>query len=190
METLNGYLTNLGSERPAPGGGSAAMVVAAAGCALLSMVARICAASAKYAPKHDLANHLGNRADSLKQAFVQRKEQDERAYDAVVAARSDKAATQAALNRAAAVPFEGAQSALDVLRLCSDALGLGNANLVSDIGCAAEFAYAAMLACAYNVRINHKFMKDAATIDAQRIAIADFETEGLFLLEKVRSALP
>jgi formiminotetrahydrofolate cyclodeaminase len=190
VETLNGYLTNLGSASPAPGGGSAAMVVAATGCSLVSMVARICAESAKYASKQDLASNLSARADELREAFLHRKEQDERAYDAVVAARGDKTAMEHALHGAAAVPFEGAKSALEVLRLCVDALELGNANLVSDIGCAAEFAYAAMLACAYNVRINHKFMKDTPAIDSQRIALADFQTEAQFLLAKVRSALP
>jgi len=190
VETLNGYLTNLGSESPAPGGGSAAMVVAAAGCALVSMVARICSANAKYASKHALADGLGTRADELQRAFLHRKEQDERAFDAVVAARGDKNAMQAALHAAAAVPFEGAHAALELLRLSADALELGNANLVSDIGCAAEFAYAAMLGCAYNVRINHKFMKDQPTIDAQRVALADLETEAQFLLTAVRNALP
>ncbi len=101
-----------------------------------------------------------------------------------------RAGCEAALRGAAAVPFDGAKGALELLRLCIDALELGNANLVSDIGCSAEFAYAAMLACAYNVRINHKFMKDTATIDAQRVALADLETEARFLLEKVRFALP
>jgi formiminotetrahydrofolate cyclodeaminase len=166
------------------------MVVAATGCALVSMVAGICAGSAKYASKQALADRLGTRGDELQRAFLHRKEQDERAFDGVVAARGDKIAMEAALHAAAAVPFEGAQAALELLRLCTDALELGNANLVSDVGCAAEFGYAAMLACAYNVRINHKFMKDAATIEAQRIALADIETEAQFLLAKVRSALP
>jgi formiminotetrahydrofolate cyclodeaminase len=163
------------------------MVVAAAGCALLSMVARICAAGAKYSSKHELANRLAAEGDELQRAFLQRKTQDERAFDAVVAARGDKAARESALHGAASVPFEGAQAALHLLRLCVDALELGNANLVSDVGCAAEFAYAAMRACAYNVRINHKFMQDASAMDSQRIALADMETEGLFLLEKVRA---
>jgi formiminotetrahydrofolate cyclodeaminase len=189
VETLNEYLTNLGSISPAPGGGSAAMVVAATGCALVAMVARICAGSAKYASKHELANRLSARAEELQQAFLERKEQDERAFDAVVAARGDKQAMETALHGAASVPFQGAQAAAELLRLCADALELGNANLVSDIGCAAEFGSAAMFACAYNVYINHKFMKDTPTIEAQRAKLADLETEAQFLLEKVRTAL-
>lgn len=166
------------------------MVVAAAGCALVSMVARICASSPKYEAKREFANRLTEQADALGEAFLQRKEQDERAFDAVVAARGNKPAMEAALAGAAAVPLEGAQAATQVLQLAVDALGLGNANLVSDLGCAAEFAYAGLLACAYNVRINHKFMKDEATIASQSATLANLETEALPLLATVRSALP
>jgi formiminotetrahydrofolate cyclodeaminase len=153
------------------------------------MVARICASSPKYASRHELANRLFQRADALRGDFLARKARDERAFDAVVAARGDKAAMEAALRGAAAVPLEGAQAALEALRLAADALELGNANLVSDLGCAAEFAYAALLACAYNVRINHKFMKDEAAIETQSATLQHLESDALPLLIAVRAAL-
>jgi formiminotetrahydrofolate cyclodeaminase len=189
VEALREYLTKLASESPAPGGGSAAMVVGAAGCALVAMVARICAARQKYQEKRPLADRLTLRADQLREQFLERKAQDERAYDAVVAARGDKNSTQRALHDAAAVPLQGARSALEVLELAAAAPELGNANLVSDLGCAAEFAYAALSACAYNVRINHKFMKDADTVSAQSAELAELERTALPLLAKVRAAL-
>lgn len=166
------------------------MVVGAAGCALVSMVAHICEASPKYEAKRPLATRLADQADALRYAFLERKDRDERAFDAVVAARGDKAAMQAALAGAAAVPLEGARAALEALRLSADALELGNANLVSDLGCAAEFAHAALLACAYNVRINHKFMKDETLIAQQRSQLAEFEKAASPLLHAVRAALP
>lgn len=165
------------------------MVVGAAGAALVSMVARICAASSKYASKHALAVRLLAEADALREAFLERRERDERAFDAVVAARGDKEAMQRALAGAAAVPLEGAQAALVVLRLAHDALDLGNANLASDLGCAAEFAHAALLACAYNVRINHKFMKNASLIASQRSELEGLEQSALPLLTAIRGSL-
>ena len=189
MEALNEYLTNLASASPAPGGGSAAMIVGAAGCALVSMVARICASSPKYEAKHELAEGLICRADALREAFLQRKERDEAAFGAVTAARGDKESLEKALHGAAAVPLEGAQAALEVLQLAARALDLGNKNLTSDLGCAAEFAQAALLACAYNVRINHKFMKDEATISSQASELENLEREALPLLERVRGSL-
>jgi methenyltetrahydrofolate cyclohydrolase len=189
VEALDEYLSNLASETPAPGGGSAAMIVGATGAALVSMVARICAASPKYAGKHALASQLAGQADWLRGDFLQRKTRDEEAFDAVVAARGDKEAMQRALAGAAAVPLEGALAALDVLRLAHDALELGNANLVSDLGCAAEFGHAALLACAYNVGINHKFMKDESLVASQQKVLRDLEDRAAPLLQSVRSAL-
>lgn len=189
MERLNEYLTNLASQAPAPGGGSAAMVVGAAGCALVAMVARICASSPKYATVLPLAQRLVERADALREQMLERKARDEAAFDAVMAARGDKEAMQRALFNAAAVPLEGAQAALETLRLAAESLELRNANLMSDVGCAAEFAYAALASCAYNVRINHKFMKDPGAIASQREELEDCERTGAELLAEIRGAL-
>lgn len=166
------------------------MVVAATACALVAMVARICAASPKYEAKRALASELVVQADGLRAEFLERKTRDERAFDAVVAARGDKEAMQRALAGAAAVPLEGVQSSLEALRLAADALELGNANLISDLGCAAEFAYAALMACAYNVRINHKFMKDERLVATQRSQLSELEKAAHPLLHAVRAALP
>ena len=165
------------------------MVVGAAGCALVAMVARICATSPKYEHRHELARGLTERADALRAGFLRSKAEDEAAFDAVVAARGDKEAMQLALERAAAVPLLGARSALEVMRLAAEALELGNANLVSDIGCAAEFGHAALMACAYNVRINHKFMKNTDLIGMQQAELRELEKAAHPLLHAVRSAL-
>jgi formiminotetrahydrofolate cyclodeaminase len=189
VESLDGYLTKLASEAPVPGGGSAAMVVGAAGCALVSMVARICAGSPKYEAVKALAERLISQADALRERMLAAKARDEVAYEAVVAARGNKDAMQRALRAAAAVPFEGASDALTALRLAAQALDLGNANLVSDVGCAAEFAYSALFACAYNVRINHKFMNDRDTISAQSARLHRYEREANALLGGIRRAV-
>ena len=189
MISLNEYLTKLASEAPVPGGGSAALVVGATGCSLIGMVARICAGSKKYESVHDLATWLISASDDLRVKMLQLRERDEEAYEAAVAARGDKEAMQRALFDAAAVPLEGVQSALAALQLCVNALELNNANLISDTGCAAEFAYASLIGCAYNVRINHKFMKDEELVAKQRTALEDYESQGAALLSTVREAV-
>lgn len=189
MDSLNGYLTKLASEEPAPGGGSGAMVVGAAGCSLVAMVARICAGSKKYAAVHAEALRLMAQADALRERMLHLRLQDEAAFEAVVAARGDKEAMQKALHLAAEAPLEGARAALDALHLAQGAHELGNANLVSDVGCAAEFAYAALLACAYNVRINHKFMKNEAAASAQRAKLERMEREAAALLSSLRKVV-
>lgn len=188
MQNLNGYLAALASDAPAPGGGSAAMLVGAAGCALVAMVARICAGSNKYAQVKDTAEDLASQSDQMREAMLELGHEDERAFEAVVAARGDKDAMQRALERAAAVPLRGASAALRVLDLCDGALHLGNANLISDVGCAAEFAFAALAACAYNVRINHKFMKDADLVQTQGDALVQLEIDAQTKVDAIRLA--
>jgi formiminotetrahydrofolate cyclodeaminase len=73
--------------------------------------------------------------------------------------------------------------------LADSALDLNNPNLVSDIGCAAEFAAAALAACAYNVRINHKFMRDTPAIEAQHNALERYERDAHALLTRIRRAV-
>jgi methenyltetrahydrofolate cyclohydrolase len=172
-------------------------MVAAAGAALVAMVARICSANPKYAAHKDLALELVGQADSLREEFLRARERDEAAFDRVVAAtamaratesekRARRAALDLALAHAAAEPLAVAENALEVLRLADSALDLNNPNLVSDIGCAAEFAAAALAACAYNVRINHKFMRDTPAIEAQCNALERYERDAHALLEKIR----
>ena len=200
VETLSEYLTQLASEWPTPGGGSAATMVAAAGAALVAMVARICSTNPKYTQHHALALRLVAEADGLRAGFLQARERDEAAFDRVVAATAMPNATEGekrlrrdsleiALAHAAAEPLEAAAKALEVLRLAASALDFHNRNLVSDLGCAAEFAYAALASCAYNVRINHRFMHDLPAIEAQSHALERYEREGSVLLASVRKAV-
>ena len=200
METLSEYLAQLASEWPTPGGGSAATLVAAAGAALVAMVARICSANPKYAAHKDLALELVGQADSLREEFLRARERDETAFEQVVAAtampkatdsekHARRAALELALAHAAAEPLAAAENALEVLRLAERALDLHNTNLVSDIGCAAEFAFAGLAASAYNVRINHKFMRDSEALEAQRHALERYERDAHTLLTKIRGAV-
>jgi len=200
VETLSEYLSQLASEWPTPGGGSAATMVAAAGASLIAMVARICSANPKYAAHRDLAMELVGQADALREEFLKARERDEAAFDRVVAAtampkatESQKHARRAALElslaHAAAEPLAAAQNSLEVLRLADSALDIRNTNLISDIGCAAEFAHAALAACAYNVRINHRFMRDSAAIEAQQHALERYERDAATLLARIRRAV-
>jgi formiminotetrahydrofolate cyclodeaminase len=170
------YLTRLASAEPVPGGGSAAMIVAAAACALVAMVARIAG-----------NGELAQRADALRARAIEQSRRDERAFARVMQTRGDE--RQAALTEAAEVPLEGMQIALDALHLSANALALGNVNLVSDAGCAAEFAHAGLLGCAYNVKINHRFMRDAAKVAAQRATLERYEREATSLASSLRKAV-
>jgi formiminotetrahydrofolate cyclodeaminase len=197
VETLDGYLTQLASAEPTPGGGSAAVIVAASGAGLLAMVGRIYSENPKYAPFHELTTRIVTSADALRAELMAARERDEMAFARVMIAHAlpktsdaEKAARTAsietALFAAAAEPLYGASLALDVLRFATQLMTVPNKNLMSDIGCAAEFAYAALASCGYNIRINHRFMRDTAAIAKQATVLARYEDEGSTLLAAVR----
>ncbi|HVS46835.1 MAG TPA: cyclodeaminase/cyclohydrolase family protein [Verrucomicrobiae bacterium] len=200
METLDDYLTRLAADSPTPGGGSAATIVAAAGASLVAMVARICAASPKYAAFRGELDGLVDRADTLRRELLAARLDDERGFQAVIEAtalpkadapqqRARAQALERALARAAQAPLNTIGLAVDVARLAVALLDIPNRNLASDIGCAAEFACAAVAACAYNVRINHRFMHDAATIAQQAGELPAYERESATLLSRTRTAV-
>lgn len=200
METIQQYLTDLGSEAPVPGGGSAATIVAACGAALVGMVARICARNPKYAAHAELAQNLAVASDVLRSALSEARDRDERAFAAVVAAqalpkeRPEEKAERArvlelALGEAADAPLGTATLSLDALRQAAQLLEIGNRHLASDVGCAAEFAFAGLAACAYNVRVNHRYMHDLTAIAEQEKTLAGYETQANQTLANVRAAV-
>lgn len=200
MQSLEGYLNDLASEKPTPGGGSAAILVAAFAAALVAMVARICAGNPKYASQGALARALIAQADGLREELLAARPLDEGAFRAVLAAGAlpkaseeqravRSAALERALDAAALEPLSAAQKALAVLRAAQKLLAIPNRSLRSDIGCAAEFAHAAVAACAHNVRINHAYMNDAHRVATQGRELAAVEAESASLHEAIRSAL-
>ena len=199
METIDAYLEALASAEPTPGGGSAATIVAAAGAALVAMVARITLANAKRSAKHPLASELIEQADGMRRHLLLLRKRDEEAYAAVVAAQAlprtsdaEKAtrseAVQAALKAAAETPLESAKTALSALGLAERALSLENEHLISDVLCAAEFASAGVRAAIANVRINDKFIRDGDYVARNADELAALEQRTDALLKSVRSA--
>jgi formiminotetrahydrofolate cyclodeaminase len=200
VETFEQYLRNLASEAPVPGGGSAAAIVGATGAALVGMVARICAGSPKYAAHAVLAHDLIASSDRQVEAFARARERDERAFGNVVAAQrlpkettehrdERRRALDLALLDAASEPLAAAELCLGVLRDAVRLLEIPNESLRSDVGCAAEFGFAALQACAYNVRVNHRYARDAAAIAKQAETLADRERQARDALARVRQAV-
>jgi len=200
VESLDAYASRLASDAPVPGGGSAAAVVAALGAALVAMVARICAANPKYAAQAASARDVAAESDALRERLTAARGRDERAFAAVVAAqRLPKAspeersargvALETALRAAAEAPLDAAEMALRVLQLADRILRIPNRNLAGDAGCGAEFAFAALAACAYNVRVNHRYMHDGEAIAGQSERLARFEGDAETILGRVRATV-
>jgi formiminotetrahydrofolate cyclodeaminase len=191
VERFDLYLERLASSDAVPGGGSAAAVVAAISAALVAMVGRIGA---------NPPDGLVEEADRLRAELDTARKSDEEAYAAVVAAQalpksneSERAArreaVEGALKRAAESPLDAAALAVRVLELVERLLQNHMGALVSDVGCAAEFAHAAVIACGYNVRVNHRYMRDEAAIREQAATLFRYEGVAARILERARDAV-
>ncbi|MGB8907419.1 MAG: cyclodeaminase/cyclohydrolase family protein [Candidatus Cybelea sp.] len=191
MESLDAYLERLASKEAVPGGGSAAALIGALAAALVAMVGRIGAAPIEG---------LVSEADGLRAELAEARLRDEAAYAAVIEAQALPKGNDAessarrrvldgALEHAAQVPLEAAGLSLKVLRLADRLARIPKSALASDVGCAAEFANAALAACAYNVRVNHRYMRQAPIVREQAAQLVRYEGEASQILGRVRAAL-
>jgi formiminotetrahydrofolate cyclodeaminase len=197
---FDAYLDALASAAPTPGGGSAATLVGALAAALCAMVARITAGAPKHAAVHAEAAAIAADADALRAAFLNLRPNDEAAFGAVVAAQAlprgtddertyRTAALQHALAHAAEVPLHVAGRAVEAFALARRTAGLRNAHLASDVACALDFARATYDAAAANVRVNHAYLRNAATIEAQTTQLVALETSARDLERSTREIL-
>jgi formiminotetrahydrofolate cyclodeaminase len=138
---FSSYLEEVAARSAAPGGGSVAAVVAAFAAALTEMAAR-------YAEEEETAA----RAGALRARFLELAAEDAEAYGAVLGAKGEE--RQQALSRAADVPLELAESAMEVTELANRLAEQGNPSLRGDAMTAALLASAAARAAANLVEIN------------------------------------
>lgn len=189
--TLVEFLDALASRTPTPGGGSAGALAGALGASLGLMALRY--------SNWDRAEESAERLERVRTTLTALIDEDAAAYDGVTAARklprgteeertARSAAIQAALGRAAAVPFRG----LEQVALGVEALALlkphCNPNLVSDFLSSVQLFRAAARILALNVVVNLESMKNPGTLK-ERLAAFEREIESACAnLEKAKSA--
>ncbi|MFA5260606.1 MAG: cyclodeaminase/cyclohydrolase family protein [Candidatus Omnitrophota bacterium] len=156
-QSLKSYLDQLSAHSPVPGGGSAAALAAALGTALISM-------AAQYALKRNLPRAVeksiqrvlknSERIRSKLQTLV---DKDAQAYLRVVVTRkASQSDRKAALRQAGKVPLEVARLCYEALDLIPPLVEKGSPFLLSDLGVAGEFLFAAFKAAMINVRVNQE----------------------------------
>ncbi len=184
-QPLRDYLDQLASEQPTPGGGSAAALSGSMAAALASMVARLTTGKPAYVDMQEEIEGIVQRTEQLRELFQQLMQEDSEVYSRLSATfklprstAEEKAAraqaVQAALEQAALVPLDVAESAATLLRYCQRIAEIGNVNVLSDIAVAASLATAAGTGAAWMVRTNVRSMKDVGTAEAlsSRLSIA------------------
>jgi len=170
--TVRAFTDELSSDSPAPGGGSVAALSGALAAALAAMVAALTWSKAGMEAARPAMKEAGDRAQALKDWFLDAVDRDTDAFNAVLAASRLPKKTPAEFARRAEALERASQEAmrvpLDVLEASVRALELvlvsardGNPNSVSDAGVGAACALAAAEGAALNVRINAPSVGDA-----------------------------
>jgi formiminotetrahydrofolate cyclodeaminase len=165
MTDLSGFLGELASDSPTPGGGSVAALCGALGASLNSMVANLTIGKKKYADVEEDMKKTLAATETLRLELAQMIEEDAAAFDKVMVAlkmpketdeqkASRTAALQRALVDAATVPLAVMEMCVGVIRLAGPVAAHGNVNAVSDAGVAALVGRAGVHAAGLNVLIN------------------------------------
>ncbi|MFF0490455.1 cyclodeaminase/cyclohydrolase family protein [Nocardia sp. NPDC004068] len=168
--TIGGYLDDLAAKIPAPGGGAVAALHAAQAAALVAMVARY-TTRAKDADNRPAIDRIIAAADAARARALALADADADAFTAVGAAyklprttdeetAARDRAIEAALLEAARVPAAVVAEADEIVSLATDLLPIGNPNVVTDIGAAADAARSAAASSRLNIAINVASLAD------------------------------
>ncbi|MBQ3625479.1 MAG: cyclodeaminase/cyclohydrolase family protein [Synergistaceae bacterium] len=200
--SIKEFLEQLGSDMPAPGGGSAAAVSCAMGAALISMLCNLTKGRAKYAEFESLVQDALLKSNSLINKALDALQDDNNAYNAVMAAfklpknsEQEILARKQEINNAykgAVVPPENvADYCIEIMRLAKSLLNKSNVNAQSDLAAGAINAYSGLLTALENVKINLQAieklgLEDASYILAKREWMSNIEREAGELLSEIR----
>ncbi|MDP9185477.1 MAG: cyclodeaminase/cyclohydrolase family protein [Actinomycetota bacterium] len=159
------FFDDLASDAPTPGGGAWAALSAAAGAALIAMVARLTLKKKGFEEVADRMRQLADECDDERHVLLGLADRDAEAYREVMGAyklpkttpeeqNTWSATLQKALERAADIPLEVARRSVYLMALAEETLTSGNPNAASDALSAAASLHAAALAALANVDIN------------------------------------
>jgi formiminotetrahydrofolate cyclodeaminase len=169
---VESLLAELGSDSPAPGGGSAAALAGAMAASLCAMVCRLTLARKSLEPAWPEMQETLQEAEQGGARLRALVDEDSEAYAAVVAARRLPKQTPAeseirgsavaeANLRAASVPLDTLEALTALGPLFERVARRGNPSCASDAATGAALLRAAASGAAWNVRANLQDMADA-----------------------------
>ncbi len=178
--TVRSFANLLGSDAPAPGGGSASALAGSLGAALIAMVNALTLGRKKYADYQAISQECFEQASALKENFLNAMEKDTEVFNEFSAAMAlpketpeekavRSAAMQEALKRCIESPLHMMELCLEAVKLADGSIGKTNVNALSDLGVGALMLGAAVHGAWLNVLINLGGLKDEAAAAAYRI---------------------
>ena len=197
-KSVNGFLDELASSSPAPGGGSVAALAGSLGSALTSMVCNLTIGKKKYIAVEEEMKKVLRSSEELRAHFARLVEEDTLAFNKVMEAFGlpkdndaqkalRDAAITAATKEATMVPLEVMKHCIDALALAQNVAANGNKNSVSDAGVSALMLNAACEGAALNVRINLNGLNDSDFVNWKTDEVISLLKTSRMMLEETQA---
>jgi glutamate formiminotransferase/formiminotetrahydrofolate cyclodeaminase len=171
-ELAKGFVEALAADTPTPGGGSASALAGAMAAALAEMVCGITLKKKSLAAIYPAVQEARDKLAALRARLLEAVDRDSASYDSVMAAfklpkstepelKSRRAAIESASKKAAEVPLETAQMAVEVSRIAESLRPITAPQAASDLVVAHHLASTAIEGALANVRANLPSIHDS-----------------------------
>jgi formiminotetrahydrofolate cyclodeaminase len=180
-QQIGTYLEALASKEAVPGGGGVSALTGALAAGLTQMVCSLTVGKKRYADVEQEICETANALEHLRERLVSCMQEDALAFEPLSKAyglpkdtqeqlRQRETIMEECLLRAAQPPLHICEAVTELVPLICTAAEKGSRLAISDAGCAAVLAAAALKAAALNVTVNTRLMKNRETaeqLDAQ-----------------------
>lgn len=198
--TIPGFLDELASASPAPGGGAVAALSGSLGAALTSMVCNLTIGKKKYADVEEDLKKVLAESERLRLVFTDLIDRDTLAFNKVMEAfglpketEPQKAlrsvAIEEATKEATLIPLEVMKHCIDALALAQEVAAKGNTNSVSDAGVSALMLHAACEGAALNVKINLNALGDSEFVGWKFDEVGSLLSTSRMMLDEIQSII-
>ena len=181
-QPLEKYLNDLSARLPAPGGGSAAALVASTGVSLLCMVANFTIDKKGYEEYRDEIKSILAKLEKNRVKLNDLIDEDVAAYEKVSEVyklpqntehekKQRELTIQSVLKEAMSVPYEIMEISINSISYSKKLAIIGNKSLISDISCGVFFLRSAIEAARDNVIINLNSIKDKSFVEQKTKAL-------------------
>lgn len=198
--SLSEFIDTLASDKPAPGGGSAAALAGCIAASLASMVAGLTIGKKQYMDVEEEMKQVQKKAQSLKDALLLLVDKDSQSYlDVMQAFRLPKEsdeekqtrlkAIQAATLEAAEVPLLTMKKTFEVVELLQICAEKGNRFACTDAGVGALMLVTASEGAYRNVMINLDSLKNQDDVNRLSTEAKNLLAQTKEEAEKIRQTL-
>ncbi len=195
-EGLEGFIDQVASSSPAPGGGSVSAAAGALAAALSSMVCRLTVGKKRFKEVEEELKQVLEKAESIKKQMQEFIIKDAESFDKVMDAfqlpkytdeekKKREGAVQEATKGAVGVPLQVMEKGLEALGIIKVVAEKGNPNMISDAGVSSLMAKAATQGAYLNVRINLNSIEDQDFVATTRQKAEGLKQEALVLANEI-----